>query len=112
MESISFSFKTIFSLNFYHFPFFTVFGEQKSDFKHSYYMDSIRVGKFEDLEVYLLCYQSKIFRNFLYVTKFVFIDQATVKPLMTNVAHHIETSQLIWIQNQLTGFYMMGNIGR
>ena len=112
MESISFSFKTIFALNFYHFPFFTVFGEQKSDFKHSYYMDSIRVGKFEDLEVNLLGYQSKIFRNFLYVTKFVFIDQATVKPLMTNVAHHIETSQLIWIQNQLTGFYMMGNIGR
>ena len=112
MESISFSFKTIFSLNFYHFHFFTVFGEQKSDFKHSYYMDSIRVGKFKDLEVNLLCYQSKIFRNFLYVTKFVFIDQATVKPLMTNVAHHIETSQLIWIQSQLTGFYMMENIGR
>ena len=27
---------------------------------------------------------------------------------MTNVPHHIETSQLICIANQLTGFYMMG----
>ena len=26
--------------------------------------------------------------------------------------HHIETSQLICRANQLTGFYMMGNIGR
>ena len=33
-------------------------------------------------------------------------------PLTTNVPHHIETSQLIWNANQLTGFYMMGNIGR
>ena len=32
-------------------------------------------------------------------------------PLMTNVPHHIETSQLICIANQLTGFYRMGNIG-
>ena len=35
-----------------------------------------------------------------------------LKPLTANVLHHIETSQLIWIANQLTGFYMMGNIGR
>ena len=34
-----------------------------------------------------------------------------VNPLTTNVPHHIETSQLILIANQLTGFYMMGNIG-
>ena len=34
------------------------------------------------------------------------------KPLTTNVPHHIETSQLIWRANQLTGFYMMGNTGR
>ena len=33
-------------------------------------------------------------------------------PLMTNVPHHKETSQLICITNQLTGFYMMGNLGR
>ena len=32
-------------------------------------------------------------------------------PLTTNVPHHIETSQLICNANQLTGFYMMGNIG-
>ena len=35
-----------------------------------------------------------------------------LKPLMANVLHHIETSQLIWIANQLTGFDMMGSIGR
>ena len=33
-------------------------------------------------------------------------------PLTTNVPHLIETSQLICIANQLTGFYMMGNIDR
>ena len=32
--------------------------------------------------------------------------------LTINVRHHIETSQLICRANQLTGFYMMGNIGR
>ena len=32
--------------------------------------------------------------------------------LTTNVPHHIETSRLICRTNQLTGFYMMGNIGR
>ena len=35
-----------------------------------------------------------------------------VNPLTTYVPHHIETSQLICIANQLTGFYMIGNIGR
>ena len=29
----------------------------------------------------------------------------------TNVSRHIETSQLICIANQLTGFYVTGNIG-
>ena len=33
-------------------------------------------------------------------------------PLTTNVPHHRETSQLISNANLLTGFYMMGNIGR
>ena len=32
-------------------------------------------------------------------------------PLTINVPHHIETSQLICIADQLTGFYMMRNIG-
>ena len=36
----------------------------------------------------------------------------TLNLLTTNVPHHIETSQLICNANQLTGFYMMGNIGR
>ena len=35
-----------------------------------------------------------------------------VNLLTTNVSHHIETSHLIFNANQLTGFYMMGNIGR
>ena len=37
---------------------------------------------------------------------------ATLNPLTTNVPHHIETSQFICNANQLTGFYMMGNIDR
>ena len=35
-----------------------------------------------------------------------------INPLTTNVPCHIETSQLICIANQFTGFYMMGNNGR
>ena len=34
-----------------------------------------------------------------------------INPLTTNVPHHIETSPLICIANQLTGFYIIGNIG-
>ena len=37
---------------------------------------------------------------------------SSLNPLMTSVPHHTETSQLTCIANQLTGFYMMGNIGR
>ena len=33
-------------------------------------------------------------------------------PLTTSVPHHIETSQLICIANQVTGSYMMRNISR
>ena len=36
----------------------------------------------------------------------------TINPLTTNVPYHIETSQLIRNANQLTGLYMMRNIGR
>ena len=32
-------------------------------------------------------------------------------PLTTNVPHRIKTSQLICNVSQLTGFYMMGDIG-
>ena len=35
-----------------------------------------------------------------------------VNALLTNVTHRIETSQFIYIANQLTGFYIMENIGR
>ena len=35
-----------------------------------------------------------------------------INPLTTNVPHDIETSHLIYKANQLTGFYMMGNIDR
>ena len=33
-----------------------------------------------------------------------------VNQLVTNASHHTETSQLICDANELTGFYMMGNI--
>ena len=46
----------------------------------------------------------------LYISKGVFLR--LINPLMTNVPHHIASSQLIYSANQLTGFYMMGNIGR
>ena len=39
------------------------------------------------------------------------ISLTCVYPLTTNVTHHTETSQIICIANQLTGFYMMENIG-
>ena len=35
-----------------------------------------------------------------------------LNPLTTNVHNHKETSQLICIANQLTGFFMMMIIGR
>ena len=40
------------------------------------------------------------------------LDIGVFNPLTTNVPHHVETSQLICNINQLTGFYIMGNIGR
>ena len=36
------------------------------------------------------------------------ISNFTFNPLTTNASHHIETSPLICIANQLTGFYMTG----
>ena len=38
------------------------------------------------------------------------LRQPGFSPLMINVPHYIELSQLICNANQLTGFYMMGNI--
>ena len=37
---------------------------------------------------------------------------ALFNPLTTNVPCHIETSKLICNASQLTGFYIIGNIGR
>ena len=41
----------------------------------------------------------------------VFLLQLYAYLLTTNVPHHIETSQLVCIANQVTGLYMMGNSG-
>ena len=65
---------------------------------------------------------SKMFKNLLnirdYVRSFwlqykffIFINTNSFNPLTTNVPHHIETSQLICNANQLTGSYMIGNVG-
>ena len=40
------------------------------------------------------------------------MDSKSINTLTTNVLRHVKTSQLICIANQLTGFYMMGNIDR
>ena len=40
------------------------------------------------------------------------LGQSCINPLTTNVPHDIETSQVICIVNQLTGFCMIGNIVR
>ena len=45
-------------------------------------------------------------------SSFVLFQVGPFNPLISNAPHHIETSQLIWTANQLTGFYMKGNIGR
>ena len=39
-----------------------------------------------------------------------FVLTFTINPLTTIVPDYIETSQLICIVNQSTGFYMMGNV--
>ena len=36
----------------------------------------------------------------------------SLKALINNVPHHIETSQSIFKGTELTGFCIMGNIGR
>ena len=39
-------------------------------------------------------------------------ENVDINPLTTNVPHYIETSKFIWRANQLTGFYLIGNIDR
>ena len=59
-------------------------------------------------EIFVLCYQE--FLVFFYKSLLTLFSQSN--PLTTNVPEHIETSQLICIANQLTGFFIMGDIGR
>ena len=50
---------------------------------------------------------------FQYIRSFVAnLRAASLNPLMANVPNHIEASQWISNGNQLTGSYMMGDIGR
>ena len=44
--------------------------------------------------------------------KWINLPNTVLNPLTTSVPRHIETSELICITNQLTGFYVIGNIGR
>ena len=58
---------------------------------------------------FLVIFQSINFKkDYFYVAIYM---QDFVNPFTTNVPHHIETIQLICNPNQLTGFYMIGNIG-
>ena len=56
-------------------------------------------------------FSPKRFANFFPSKVMIETDQC-VNPFITNVPHDIETSQLICNENQFTGFYVMGNIGR
>ena len=57
--------------------------------------------------------KKSLIENFIFCTvRVIFRHPELFKPLTTNVLHHIETSQLICIANQLTGFIWWGNRGR
>ena len=58
---------------------------------------------------YLYMYDRAFLEN---IVKGLKMFGMVLNPLTTNVPHHIKTGQLICIANQLTGFFMMGNIGR
>ena len=78
----------------------------------TYLRDSIILSENQGIKVnwfawIRLTLEAKFGDDPLVVTLIVILTQ-----LMTNVPHHIETSQLICIANQLTGFYMIENIGR
>ena len=60
----------------------------------------------------VICIKSISGSRMIYCISFVFIIHPKISPLTTNVPHHKETSQSIYNANQLTGFYMMGNIVR
>ena len=62
---------------------------------------------------FLNCTNGTKSRNASLITIIILLSYCkSFNPLMTNVSHHIETSQLTCIANQLTGFYMVENIGR
>ena len=53
--------------------------------------------------------KKSLIENFIFCTvRVIFRHPELFKPLTTNVLHHIETSQLIYIANQLTGFIWWG----
>ena len=53
--------------------------------------------------------KKSLIENFIFCTvRVIFRHPELFKPLTTNVLHHIETSQLIYIANQLTGFIGWG----
>ena len=55
------------------------------------------------------CYKvTSLFFSFIHL-----LSQIEHIHLLVNIVpHHIETIQLIWIANQLTGFYVMGGTDR
>ena len=60
----------------------------------------------------LVTFTEEILNGKLYFLLCKDSDDWSVNPLTANAPHHIDTSQLIFNSNQLTGFYIMGNIGR
>ena len=51
---------------------------------------------------------------FFHSLLFLFTDSigTHLNPLAISVSHHTETSQLVYRASQLTGFYMIPDIGR
>ena len=82
----------------------------------TYFLDCDYLRKTQQL----ICFQKTYFQNLLPASSHwkhqktlgFLIISGKLEVLTTNVPHHIETSQVICIANELTGFYMMGNIGR
>ena len=88
-------------------------------------LNSSKVSQDTDIPTKIIKINVDIFTDFIHsafnislkVRFFHFLKKLDEKilvfnPLTTNVPNHIETSQLFSNANQLTGFYMTGNIGR
>ena len=80
-------------------------GFGKVPYLYSFWFSLVALSLF-----FLVLFRSINFKkDYFYVAIYM---QDFVNPFTTNVPHHIETIQLICNTNQLTGFYMIGNIGR